>query len=56
MRKKYKELYNKKEVFFGDTNCFMHDGKRITKKYPHGIYDLLVNDLFDTRPPLQIGI
>lgn len=44
------KFYNQSNACFGDTDS------AIRQKYPHGMYDLSVNELFEVRPALQVGM
>lgn len=55
LRKEIKEKYNKECVQFGHVSYRRENGVDIRTPYEKGIYDLAVNELFETRPSLQIG-
>lgn len=54
-----KEKYNKSSAHFGDRffDRTIENGRciQISQNYEEGVYDLTVNDLFETRPSLQVG-
>lgn len=51
----FKDKYSQSRGLFNDTDYRRENGKDIRTKYPNGIYDLKVNELFETRPSLKIG-
>lgn len=55
LSKTFTDIYNHGKAHFGDINCFKRNGKGIREKYERGIFDLTVNNLFETRPSLQVG-
>lgn len=55
MRREIKLTYYQKQAFFGDQDYIVENGKQRREKYGRGIYDLEINDLFETRPSLKVG-
>lgn len=55
LRKQIKTTYNQIEAYFDDTETTNENGKIVRKKYEHGVYDVVVKDLSETRPTLKIG-
>lgn len=49
LSKEVKDLYNQNKVYFCDRDC------KTRKRYEQGVYDMNVNELFETRPSLQLG-
>ncbi|XP_055300785.1 probable RNA helicase armi [Sitodiplosis mosellana] len=55
LTKAFKDMYNRGNAHFGTTLVSKQNGREIREKYERGVYDLTVNDLFETRPSLQMG-
>lgn len=55
LSKTFKDIYNNGNAHFGNINCFKRNGREIRENYERGIYDLTVDNLFETRPSLQVG-
>lgn len=55
LRKRIKATYNQDEAYFGGTETKNENGRIIRNKYEHGVYDVEVKDLCETRPSLKIG-
>lgn len=53
--KEFEETYNQTKALFNDGQWVKENGREKKLKFGHGIYDLEVKNLFDTRPPLQVG-
>ncbi|XP_031617415.1 probable RNA helicase armi [Contarinia nasturtii] len=51
----FKNKYSQTRAVFNDTDRRRENGRDIRTKYPRGIYDLQVSELFETRPSLKIG-
>lgn len=51
----FQDKYSQTKGLFNDTDYRRENGIDIRTKYPNGVYDLKVNELFETRPSLKIG-
>lgn len=55
--KEFKEKYFQNRAYFSGMEYYFDDkGQTLRREYDKGIYDLKVNDLFEIRPSLRLGM